>query len=230
LSETIIVRRPVSRVTVRPGRMTLQNPSEQPDRSGKIPVGPKASLHARAQGKPEQFVELQAALARAQQVQAAVNQEAVDRYEAMVEAERARVDEFLASMEEQLEFHDQKIERTVVQLAVTIAELIVKREVSIDREIVLREAREALRRVVGVQQLTLRVNPFDLELVRGQKSALMAGAESIRDLRIEPDEAVARGGCIVESDSGNVDARLSTQLRNIEMALLDAGREGHGDR
>jgi flagellar assembly protein FliH len=230
LSETIIVRRPVNRVIVRPGRMTIPSPEDQRSRAVQAPSEPAGASRPGTGPSGEQFVELRAALARSEEARSALNEETVAHYEAMVDAERARVDEFLSAMVEQLEFHDQKIERTVVQLAVTIAELIVKREVSIDREIVLREAREALRRVVGVQQVTLRVNPFDIELVRGQKAHLAAGSESIRDLRIEPDEAVARGGCIVESDSGNVDARLSTQLRNIEMALLDAGREGHGDR
>jgi flagellar assembly protein FliH len=229
LSETLIVRRPVSRVTVRPGRMTTEpsrmQASEPPEHAGAHTPGDAPRVH-RVDASGEDPVSHDAAAARAPQE----DRKTVEKYERLLEAERRRVTEFLQNLEEQLGLNDQKMERTVVQLAVTIAELIVKREVSIDREVVLREAREALRRVVGVQLITLRVNPFDLELVRGQKPALMAGSEGIREMRIEPDEAVGRGGCIVESESGNVDARLSTQLRNIETALLDAGREGHGDR
>jgi flagellar biosynthesis/type III secretory pathway protein FliH len=226
LSRSLIVRRPVSRVTVRPGRMTSAVAQGTAQEAAARGAGAAAD-HAR---RPQQPSELPPAVVKPEANVPFVDHATIDKYEQLLGAERARVAEFLENLEEQLEVNDQKMGRTVVQLAVTIAELIVKREVAVDRELVLREAREALRRVVGVQQLTLRVNPFDLDLVREQKSQVLAGSEAVREMRIEPDEAVARGGCIVESEAGNVDARLSTQLRNIETALLDAGREGQGDR
>jgi type III secretion protein L len=37
---------------------------------------------------------------------------------------------------------------------------------------------------------------------------------------IVPDPKVASGGCIIESEVGTVDARLETQLRALEKALL----------
>jgi flagellar assembly protein FliH len=57
--------------------------------------------------------------------------------------------------------------------------------------------------------------------VREHRAAIASGSDSIRDMVIEADEKVERGGCILESDSGNVDARISTQLKKIEETLLD---------
>jgi Flagellar biosynthesis/type III secretory pathway protein len=48
----------------------------------------------------------------------------------------------------------------------------------------------------------------------------MSHADSVREIVIESDNKVERGGCIIESDLGNIDARLSTQFELIEEALL----------
>jgi flagellar assembly protein FliH len=66
----------------------------------------------------------------------------------------------------------------------------------------------------------LRINPMDEELVREQRSALLVGSDFIREVMIEADENVERGGCVIESSAGNVDARISTQLKQIETVFL----------
>jgi flagellar assembly protein FliH len=94
-----------------------------------------------------------------------------------------------------------------------------KREISLDGEAVVRQVREALRRIVGVETIKLRIHPDDEVLIRSHRTTLMASSDALREVVIEPDTAIERGGCIIESTSGNVDARIATQLRQIENAL-----------
>jgi flagellar assembly protein FliH len=49
---------------------------------------------------------------------------------------------------------------------------------------------------------------------------LSAYADSVKEIVIEADGKVERGGCIIESELGNIDARISTQFALIEEALL----------
>ena len=67
--------------------------------------------------------------------------------------------------------------------------------------------------------ITVRVNPADLPVIeeRGQRLE-RAGREQLLD--IVPDPLVAAGGCVIESESGAIDAQLETQLRVLERALL----------
>jgi flagellar assembly protein FliH len=113
-------------------------------------------------------------------------------------------------------------EEILMRFALGIAELVVKRQVRLDPTIVLAQIKEALLRVVGVEHIKVRVHPSDEAMVREQRASIMAHSDALRDIVIEGDAKVEPGGCILESDSGNVDARLSTQLKKIESALLEA--------
>jgi flagellar assembly protein FliH len=112
------------------------------------------------------------------------------------------------------------LEREAYRFAVAVAERIVKREITLDESVVMRQMREAIRRIVGVEIITVRVHPEDEVLVRSHRSAMLSSSDSVREILIEGDESIERGGCILESSTGNVDARIGSQLRQIETALF----------
>lgn len=143
-------------------------------------------------------------------------------FEQIFADEQKRVAGFIFSLEEQQKTYHQSFEQSAMRFGLAVAEIIVKREVSIDKELVLQQVREALKRVVGVERIKLRVNPQDEAIVKGNRSVVTEDSDSVRDIVIEIDEAIEPGGCILESDSGNVDARLSTQLKKIEESLFEA--------
>ena len=114
-----------------------------------------------------------------------------------------------------------RAEEAVIRLALSIAEQVVKREVRLNNALVLQQIKEALHRVAGVEHVKIRVNPADEAVVREHRTSVLTGSDAIRDLVIEPDPKIEPGGCILESDSGNVDATLSTQLKKIESLFLE---------
>jgi flagellar assembly protein FliH len=116
-------------------------------------------------------------------------------------------------------------EKNVVRLALAIAERVTKREITIDRGFVLRQINEGVKRVVGMNRLKIRINPKDEELVREYRTNILATSDAVNELVIEADETIAQGGCIIESDSGNVDAMIATQLERIEAALMGEQEE-----
>lgn len=114
------------------------------------------------------------------------------------------------------------LEREAYRFAIAVAERIVKREIALDESVVLRQMREAIRRIIGAETITMRVHPADEALVRSHRSAMLASADAVREILIEGDDTIERGGCILESATGNVDARIGTQMRQIESALFGA--------
>lgn len=46
--------------------------------------------------------------------------------------------------------------------------------------------------------------------------------ESLRKVNIYKDSRIDRGGCTIETDVGSIDARISTQLKEIEEAIRNA--------
>jgi flagellar assembly protein FliH len=116
--------------------------------------------------------------------------------------------------------YDQDFDRAILTLSLAIAKRIVAREIEIDEHAVLGRSREAIRKIIGVDKIKIHINPSDEEYIREHRSELSAYADSVKEIVIEADNKVERGGCIIESELGNIDARVSTQFELIEEALL----------
>jgi type III secretion protein L len=110
-------------------------------------------------------------------------------------------------------------ERDVLTLAVKLAEKIIGREIERDLAALADIVAAALRHARQNEALTVRVNPADLPSVEAHRTRLdPAGRARFLDLVADP--RVGPGGCVIESESGTVDAQLETQLRVLERALL----------
>lgn len=107
-------------------------------------------------------------------------------------------------------------EREVVKLALAAAERIVGEQIALEPERVQRIVRDVIARARRASRLTVRVHPDDVPAVRALE-------HEVHSLSVEPDPEVARGGCVVRSDVGELDARLEVQLEALERALLGDG-------
>lgn len=136
----------------------------------------------------------------------------------------ALFEQLLKNFYDEVESLRSKIEMFVVSLAVRIAEKIVKREIEKNNDFVLNQVREAIKRVIGVEKIKVRINPEDEKIIRELKPELLQILDSSSEVIIESDPGIERGGCIIESELGNVDARISTQFSLIENSLIESIR------
>jgi flagellar assembly protein FliH len=111
------------------------------------------------------------------------------------------------------------VEADLVQLALAVARKIVGRDVSLGPEAVTRIIREALTRVEHAGRITIKLNPADLELLADIKPQLLSGLPEAGRAVFEADEGIARGGCLIETDEGEVDARIERQFQVVEEAF-----------
>lgn len=123
--------------------------------------------------------------------------------EALVAAMRALQEERAASAE--------RTERAAAELAVQIAEKVLGAALEVKPELVLEVVRGALRRLAEPQESTLLVNPEDVELVRAAVEGL--SAEHGAPLTVRAERRVGRGGCVVRTRAGEIDADIEAQLQ-----------------
>lgn len=116
-----------------------------------------------------------------------------------------------------------EVEQDVVRLAIEVARKVVGDVVRREEGTVERVVQDALRRVAARDRVTLRVNPEDLEPVRAQRERWLAMVEGVDRFEIVEDRRVPRGGALVTTLDGTVDARWTTQLKEIERALFEEG-------
>ncbi|MEQ8847907.1 FliH/SctL family protein [Botrimarina sp.] len=109
---------------------------------------------------------------------------------------------------------------SAVGLAVAIAERVVRRELRSDVTISQSWLEEALRYAAGASEITVRLAPSDFDHLRGHGERLAEATAGLADARFVADEAVAPGGCRVETRHGQIDQQLATQLARLEEELL----------
>jgi flagellar assembly protein FliH len=114
-----------------------------------------------------------------------------------------------------------RAERELVRLAVAMAERIVRRQVDLDRELLIVMARVAIDRLGDSTVATVHLNPIDFE------AATRGRDLSSASVQIVGDPAVPRGGCLVKSSFGTIDASIESQVRELSRALL--GEDGSGE-
>ena len=109
-------------------------------------------------------------------------------------------------------------EPELVRLALGIAERVLHQQVALDRGVVIEMAKTAISRLIERDSVTVRVNPADLERMREHRDELIAIGD-IKNLRVVEDKRVDRGGVVVETDAGTIDARIGTQLEEARKVL-----------
>jgi len=112
------------------------------------------------------------------------------------------------------------------RLAAKMAEKIVGHAVEVEPEALTAIAAQALaasRARAGL--IKLRVNPDDRAALERDhaRRALLARFEGGVELEIVADPAVGRGGCVVETATVRLDARLETQIAALERAVAGEG-------
>lgn len=117
------------------------------------------------------------------------------------------------------------IETQLVDLAVEIASKIVRAEVERGSEVVLRAVQSALTQIRDRSSLTIRVNASDLETARATRDQISSFVDGVKELEIVEDRRVEKGGVVIDSGDGTLDARPSSQLSEIRRKLQDSPEE-----
>lgn len=107
----------------------------------------------------------------------------------------------------------------IFQLIILETRKIIKKITEESERVVLDNIFEVLKNLKGRQEVTLRVNTSDLPVVAYHKKEFLQLAEGIERLNIIEDNSVDRGGCIVNTDFGTIDARISVQLNDLEKEI-----------
>jgi flagellar assembly protein FliH len=133
-----------------------------------------------------------------------------------------QLEDLMNGLRDEREAFFSRAEPQVVKLSVEIAEKILRHELETKPEAVLDIVKIALLQLVGTDSIVLRVSPHDAEVIKQHRDVLEDAAGGVRRIEIIEDRRVDQGGCIAECSSGSLDARLSSQLSEVNRALTEA--------
>lgn len=112
-------------------------------------------------------------------------------------------------------------ETEIVELALVIAEKVIRNQAAIDSQMVKSAVQAALGKVADREEVVVKVNPMDLDEVISVQEQLRAQDQGIKRFKVISDPLISQGGCVIETAFGTVDGRIERQLSEIKEALLE---------
>lgn len=134
----------------------------------------------------------------------------VERMHKVIEAVMQRRQEILDETEHQ-----------IVELVILSVRKIIKTISENQKSVILSNVLSALKKVKGRGDITIRVNLEDVKLTTEHTKDFIQHVEGVKGITVLEDSSVERGGCIVETDFGAIDARISSQLAELEEKILE---------
>lgn len=113
---------------------------------------------------------------------------------------------------------------TVVALAREVAQVILGREAAAGPEVLRDVATRAIARVRRARLVVLRVHPDEVAYAKDRVRGWYSETTEVEDVAVVGDATVGRGGVVIESELGRIDATLERQLEEITHILEDEAR------
>ncbi len=130
----------------------------------------------------------------------------------------AKVTEKLMQLERDREEFFARAEPEIIKLTLAIVEKVIG-QIAHERPDVVRDVvKQALEKSIG-DRVTVRLNPEDYKTVMSEGYEFRDVLDRTKRLMFREDEAILKGGCVVETEVGTIDAQLETQLEAIRKAL-----------
>ncbi len=142
-----------------------------------------------------------------------------DEWEAEKRALRAQIQKIVADIGAARQALWEGQEAEMVAFVLTVARQVIKTEVTQNPEVIRAVIQNALRRVTDKEQVRIRVSVGDAPAVRAMRDELLAMTDGLRQLEIMDDRRVGDGGCVIETGAGTIDAKIETQLLEVERAV-----------
>lgn len=115
----------------------------------------------------------------------------------------------------------QQNESHLVQLAFHMAKRLAHVEVQTDPKIVIEVIRKAMELAQIEEEVVVQVSPQQINFLESLKKESGRDFEFMKHIKLEPVEGLSIGGCIIETNYGEIDARFEERVDRLWLALSE---------
>lgn len=109
----------------------------------------------------------------------------------------------------------------LLKIIILIAQRVIHREIHLAPDIILDTIKAAGDKLMDTDEIRLRLHPSDYEYIREAESILTKQLSGKKNIQIIEDTSIERGGALVETEFGDIDATIRSQIEYISEALLE---------
>lgn len=108
-----------------------------------------------------------------------------------------------------------KIQSMVIDISTMVAKHLIGTEVLYNSDIVIDQVRKTIASLEDDKIFKLHLHPSDVDILTKVHSTLLPDEYDSKSIIITADTSVDRGGCLLETSAGFIDARISSQLEAL---------------
>ena len=127
--------------------------------------------------------------------------------------------EHFLKFENELKQIRHEMHKQVLPLALKAAKKILGRELELHPEAIVDIVLQAIAPVTQNRQITIYVNKADKEILEANKSKIKEILEQIENLSIKERSDLSPGGCIIETETGIINAEIENQWNALKAAF-----------
>lgn len=129
----------------------------------------------------------------------------------------------IKSFEERIISYETAFEKVVIETSKQISKKIITREIE-NQSIIETVLKNSLQKVIGANQILIKLNPNDYQSI--VNSDFLPELENqFNKVKFEEDEKIEKGGCLINTELGNVDSKILTMVNELIKKLENAVEE-----
>ncbi|WP_411955447.1 flagellar assembly protein FliH [Alkalibacillus sp. S2W] len=122
-----------------------------------------------------------------------------------------------------LDYHEhiKSAEDTILLIAMKAAEKIVHQHLQENESRLMPIIQEAIEEVSDQPEIKVYVHVTQFQMVLDHKESLQAMLNNYSTLSIYPKKSIEEFGCVIETEQGQIDTSIDTQLNELKRTLLN---------
>ncbi|HVN70457.1 MAG TPA: FliH/SctL family protein [Desulfomonilia bacterium] len=165
----------------------------------------------------KEAIEMEAYRKGLEQGQAQGQKMAVKKVEPLIQTLSKTIEELKKMRQLIIEKHQDQI----LEILVLIAEKVIHREIHLSPDIILETLSHACAYLTQTEEIRLRVHPSDFEYIRDIEQILSTHLTGKGDIHFVEDTTIDRGGIIIDTEFGEIDASIRSQVDHMREVLLE---------
>ena len=126
------------------------------------------------------------------------------------------VNNIASKLDQKIIAYENEFGQLLLELSLAIAEKIVRREIE-NKSPIVEVLKDSIKKIQGANDLCIKLNPEDYRLIEQTKDVI--NIELFSKIKFEESENIENGGCFIQTEIGDIDARISVQLSELKKEL-----------
>lgn len=131
------------------------------------------------------------------------------------------IDVLVDSFKHEYQKEIKNLKHSLIDLSIIVAEQIIKREVDKNDNFILNQLQSIINEIDNEIIYKIILNPNDVSILEESKSKLVGDTSKIENVKIVANDEIEQGFCIVETNIGEFDAKLRSQLEKIRQTMIE---------